>query len=194
MADTMIGLECPKCGRIFERRLGEVNRSKRKGKESYCSRACGSGNLSEEGRKKLRANGKRNAKFLVADNHKDEYSDFRYYMKLVRQRATKHGARVPKDYNIDLDYLKLVWEAQKGLCTFTGELMRLRTHADIRKTQEVLTPYQASLDRIDNSKGYLKGNVRFISVMANYARNKFTDEQVIEFCKKVSNERGRSTE
>lgn len=44
----------------------------------------------------------------------------------------------------------------------------------------------ASLDRIDNSKGYLKGNVRFVSMMANLARSTFSDNELIRFCKSVA--------
>lgn len=49
----------------------------------------------------------------------------------------------------------------------------------------VPSPWNASLDRIDNAKGYIQGNVRFITVMANLARSTFTDEQVLEFCHAV---------
>lgn len=44
----------------------------------------------------------------------------------------------------------------------------------------------ASLDRIDNTKGYVRGNVRFISVTANYARGILTDEQLVAFCYAVT--------
>ena len=44
---------------------------------------------------------------------------------------------------------------------------------------------RASLDRIDNSLGYVKGNVRFISIMANYCRNTFEDKDLMEFCEAV---------
>lgn len=47
-------------------------------------------------------------------------------------------------------------------------------------------PSNASLDRIDNSKGYIEGNVRFVALMANLARQSFTDEQMIAFCKAVA--------
>ena len=46
-------------------------------------------------------------------------------------------------------------------------------------------PDQASLDRIDNSKGYVKGNVRFVALIYNYARNGFDDEAVLAFCNAV---------
>jgi len=35
-------------------------------------------------------------------------------------------------------------------------------------------------------KGYIKGNVRFVSLMANYCRNEFTDEDVKLFCEAVT--------
>ena len=41
--------------------------------------------------------------------------------------------------------------------------------------------YQASIDRIDSSKGYVKGNVRYISVSANWLKNDLDDNHVMEF-------------
>jgi hypothetical protein len=57
-------------------------------------------------------------------------------------------------------------------------------HTKNNKTDK--NPYQSSLDRIDNNKGYIKGNVRFVCLMFNIARNDFSDNQVIEFCKQVA--------
>ena len=58
------------------------------------------------------------------------------------------------------------------------------------KNDSQLNIKSASLDRIDNSKGYVQGNVRFVSVMFNFARNKFSDEEVIEFAQAVIKNRG----
>ncbi len=69
-----------------------------------------------------------------------------------------------------------------GVCPFTKQKLELKTHN--YKTHR--NPYQASLDRIDNSKGYIKGNVRFVALIFNYARNDFSDEQVLDFCQKVT--------
>jgi hypothetical protein len=62
--------------------------------------------------------------------------------------------------------------------------MSLRTHYNqkIKKT-----PYQASIDRIDNNIGYIKGNIRFVSLIYNYARNNFSEDDVVEFCTNVVN-------
>ena len=42
-----------------------------------------------------------------------------------------------------------------------------------------------SLDRIDNNKGYIKGNVWVISKKANSMKNSATREELNKFCKNV---------
>lgn len=48
-------------------------------------------------------------------------------------------------------------------------------------------PFRPSLDRVDAKIGYLKTNVRIVWVIENLARNRFSDDQVVEFCKRKLN-------
>ena len=90
----------------------------------------------------------------------------------------------PQETDLDLPYLKTLWEKQEGCCALSGMPMKIpRTTRDF--DSQKWDPWKPSLDRIDCSKGYLKGNVRFVTQIGNFARNGFTDEDVLRFCQAV---------
>lgn len=167
-----IKLTCPVCKQEFERRRAEYNRSQKLGRVSYCSRDC-----SKQITNTFLKKGGNEQHLLKGGEHKrDEFTRFKWFMRCVRRRK--------KEHNIDLAYLKQIWEEQKGVCPLTGWELELPHHSSDWKTKDNKIQ-RASLDRIDSNKGYVKGNVRFISVMANYCKNQFTDEDVILFCEAV---------
>lgn len=171
---TKIELFCEICGKSFFRIRGEWNRSQKLGRKDFCSRRC-----SCIYSNKVRPN-KGNVANLVPDNNRDEFTPFRFFIKVAKYR-TKTKDKF-KDMNLDLPYLKRIWEEQSGVCPISGTSLTLPRSSD---RFGGASPYNASLDRVDNSLGYVKGNVRFISHMANIARGAFTDEQLIEFCQRV---------
>lgn len=56
-------------------------------------------------------------------------------------------------------------------CAITGDLLQ-----DINK---------ASLDRIDSSKGYVKGNVQWVTIQANIAKHTLNIHELYALAKKI---------
>ena len=170
-------LICNVCKQPFLIRSAEYRRQLRKGRVSFsCSRSCA---MVLSNIKSPRGGIYANLKGLQP-KHFDEASPFRWYMRRARYRKQKGLT------DLTTGYLKKLWEAQKGACPFTGWLLNLPEGSDGWSKEKPFSIYSASLDRIDNSTGYIQGNVRFISVIANYARNNFPDQAVFDFCNAVT--------
>jgi len=97
----------------------------------------------------------------------------------MRTRST----RARHKFHLDLEYLKELWESQGGICPLTGWEIELPINTTGFRIKR--DPHNASLDRIDNDKDYVKGNVRYIALIANLARNSWDDKAVIEFARSV---------
>jgi len=163
---------CEHCKKEVEKERGEINRSKRLRRPLFCSRSC---SVAAGNKKTPRGT----ASHLKKGRERDQFTPFRWFLARIKTRVKEKG----KNNNLTLEYLKQLWESQNGICSFTGWRMELPRHAS--GWNESSSPKRASLDRIDSSKGYIQGNVRFVSVIANYARNSFDDKEVIAFCKAV---------
>jgi hypothetical protein len=84
--------------------------------------------------------------------------------------------------NLDLPYLAELWINQHGKCALTGQWL---DHAS--GTPDDKNPYRTSVDRIDNNKGYVKGNVRLLTHWANNAKSTWSDS-IFETFVKTSNQ------
>lgn len=167
-----IQLTCGWCAQTFSKPLKEVTRQRKKGREIFfCNLSCSANACL------VPHSGPHDPTSLLKRAYRrepDAFSPFRWFLKCAKQRGL--------ECDLTLETLKEMWDAQRGICPFTGWLLKLPYGASRR---DKLHPDSASLDRIDSTKGYLKSNVRFVSVMANYARNRFTDQDVVNFAKAV---------
>ena len=164
---------CLECGKEFERRTTEIERSKRLKRPMFCTKSCAVSRGNRVTRRGTTA-------YLTKGRARDEFSPFRWFMARVRNRVEDRFGHRGKEQNLNLVYLKSLWETQQGKCPFTGWDMELPTTTGTWSGDS--SPRRASLDRIDSSQGYVQGNVRFICVIANYAKNGFDDKALIEFC------------
>ena len=80
--------------------------------------------------------------------------------------------------------LNSVYDQQAGRCALSGmplDIADYPSHACRRPSG----PWKISIDRLDNSLGYVKGNVRLVTQMANLCRNVYSDDDVRTFAKAV---------
>lgn len=176
MASTTT-LTCAGCSAAFEKRRAEVSRQRRKNPDHpfYCSRRCFA---EHKGKYSLGADlGCGRTAHLDPANQRDEHTPFRYFMRKARNR--KH------ETDLDLPYLKALWEEQEGTCPLTGTKMDLPVNGRAWE-KDTGNPWKPSLDRIDSSKGYIKGNVRYIVSIANFCKQSWDDDVVIDFCGRVA--------
>lgn len=76
-------------------------------------------------------------------------------------------------FEVTIEYLWNLFIEQNHTCAITGDCIE---HIK-----------DASLDRIDSSKGYIKGNVQWVTYQANVSKHTMSMESLYEFCKKVLN-------
>ncbi len=75
-----------------------------------------------------------------------------------------------------------LYTSQKGLCALSGlKLTR------VRRTSKRISPYNISIDRIDNTKGYSKDNIQLVCSIINLMKNESTTKEFLNLCKAITN-------
>lgn len=97
-----------------------------------------------------------------------------YIARGVRVRARKQGVVC----DIDADFLKTLLEKQGGLCAIS------RTPLTFFKGQGHI-PTNASVDRIDPSKGYIKENVQLVAHQVNMMKSNLSIEELMGWCEAI---------
>ena len=98
----------------------------------------------------------------------------------------KQAKRRDLKFNITKDYLYELWKKQDGKCAISGIELNMP-----KKAREQRGPKcTASIDRINNSVGYIKGNVQWVHKDVNRMRREYTIDKYIDICKKVAMNNG----
>ena len=89
-----------------------------------------------------------------------------------------------------IPFLMKLWEKQRGRCALTGLPMtwQIATREDIANGYGL--GRNVSVDRIDNARGYVKGNIRLICSQLNYMRGSLSDNDFILWCELVVRHNG----
>lgn len=103
----------------------------------------------------------------------------------------KAGARKRNlSFEISIEYAYNLLESQNFKCALTGQEIWLRP---IDKTIPLTINgnlqyhlFNASLDRIDSSKGYIEGNLQWVERKINQVKMDLSQEEFIKMCKMVT--------
>lgn len=101
---------------------------------------------------------------IRAKQYLNDNQDYRLY-QLTKSKCKKQGI----EFNLDLADFKI-----PDTCKYLGVKL-----TNIMGTGRV--PTNASIDRIDNTKGYIKGNIQIISDLANRMKQDATLDQLETF-------------
>jgi hypothetical protein len=94
------------------------------------------------------------------------------YIAEVKRNARTRGIT----YDIPLEEIDRLWDAQNGRCALTGRAM----------THDRNDHCKRSLDRIDSSRGYIAGNIQWVCTKINKLKNNMPDGEFIQICKEVA--------
>ena len=155
-----VKVTCAECGDNFDKSVSEYNRTVRLGKKHFCGLSCSRTNANH-----TMVRTPQSYAHLRPDNTRDEFTQFRYFINSGHASVKRHGS------NLTLSQLRSKWDAQRGLCAYTGIPMQL---PDSVKGWKHATPMSASLDRIDSSKGYSADNIEFVCRFVNLGKSSFS--------------------
>lgn len=116
---------------------------------------------------------------LVRTHEQMKRKDFAPYPtkeEIIFYRAKMNARKRKLEFNLELSDIVV-----PQFCCYLGvELLYDR--------KDYRSQYYFSVDRIDSSKGYIKGNIQVISKLANTMKNNATHEQLVTFARNVLKE------
>ena len=92
---------------------------------------------------------------------------------LIWYRAKNNAKEKSLEFNLEIEDITI-----PTLCPYLGVEL-------LTESNQSRNPNYFSIDRVDSEKGYVKGNIQIISLLANTMKNNATINQLINFCKGV---------
>lgn len=97
------------------------------------------------------------------------------FWKRLEAQAKRRG----KKFDVDIEYGGQLLKQQGERCALTGLMINANSNRDL---------ITASLDRINNDKDYIKGNVQWVHKAINMMRGSLTVIEFVSLCALVAKE------
>lgn len=82
------------------------------------------------------------------------------------------------EFNLTIEEAWEIFEKQEGKCVFTGKKLKHQRHG-------VNNSKNASIDRIDSSKGYSKDNIQWTEARINIMKKQYSNQEFLEIIKEI---------
>ncbi len=111
------------------------------------------------------------------------------FLNDFRRNRRKKGKQFDDD--VDSEFLWNLFLKQDRKCALSG----VQLHLNRKYSQQKNRPGRirreglhqtASIDRIDSTKGYTRDNVQWVHANVNHMKMRMTNENFIEWCKKIA--------
>jgi hypothetical protein len=102
----------------------------------------------------------------------------------VTVSKTRYAAREVRDldFDIDIDDVMQILERQQGKCALTGWDLEFTRGGSFGYSTN---PRGCTIDRIDSSKGYIRGNIQLACWWPNMSKGNLSSDQFFALCKTV---------
>jgi len=101
--------------------------------------------------------------------------------RFLKWKANAERNSLKCKWELELGYIQALYEKQNGRCFYSGANMTFIPRSD----------FVISLDRIDSSIGYIKGNVVLCCADINYMKGPLDREKFILLCNYISKKHKR---
>jgi hypothetical protein len=107
-------------------------------------------------------------------------------LKFLKQNLSRAAGR-ENAWKIDVDVydLWMIGEQQNWLCAVTKQPLEF-TRGGTTFGGQWCNPMSCTIDRIDSSKGYIKGNVHLVTWKYNRFKNDYSDEDLELLCESTT--------
>ena len=164
-------------------RLLVLSFDKRENKVSYWTCQCECGNIKSINGYHLSRGETKSCGCLK--KNKGKYSTYKDISSSYWTHLENNAIKRNLEFSISQQYAWRIFQRQKQKCCLTGWEIQLTSFSS--KTKHLQT---ASLDRIDNSKGYIKGNIQWLHKHVNQMKHKYENEYFIKMCLSVAKNKG----
>jgi hypothetical protein len=102
-----------------------------------------------------------------------------YLATLLSSNKTSSKRRGFAEYELTLDQLVSLWESQNGRCAVSGVV--LTHHNDGTGVKD----FNASIDRIDSTLGYIPGNIQLVALRVNIIKQALSTDMLYWWVKTI---------